>query len=168
MEHREIRQNFWDVRFAQLAKLISLWSKDPSTKCGSVIVRPDRTVASVGFNGFPMGVNDSEELYADRAVKLSIIKHAEENALMFANESVKGYTLYVYPLPPCSKCAGSIIQRGITRVVAIVPPKQLERIMATQSDFNFEASKSMFATVGIDFTMLVEEVDICCDKPKGD
>ena len=55
------KQKFWDMRFAQLAKLVSLWSKDPSTKVGSVIVRPDKTIASVGFNGFPKGVPDEPE-----------------------------------------------------------------------------------------------------------
>ena len=36
----------WDLRFIELAKLVSTWSKDPSTKVGSVIVRPNKTVAS--------------------------------------------------------------------------------------------------------------------------
>ena len=31
----------WHGRFLDLAALISTWSKDPSTKVGAVIVRPD-------------------------------------------------------------------------------------------------------------------------------
>lgn len=35
----------WDQRFLELAKVVSTWSKDPSTKTGAVIVRPDKTEA---------------------------------------------------------------------------------------------------------------------------
>ena len=42
----------WDVRFIELAKHISLWSKDPSTKVGCVVVGEDREIRSTGFNGF--------------------------------------------------------------------------------------------------------------------
>lgn len=108
----------WDRRFLQLAQFVSRWSKDPSTQVGAVIVRPDRTIASVGFNGFPKGVSDDPALYADREVKLERIVHAEINALIHANEPVKGYTLYTWPLPPCMRCTTQILQAGIERVVA--------------------------------------------------
>lgn len=110
----------WDHRFLDMAALVSSWSKDPSTKCGAVIVRPDKTVASVGFNGFPQGCDDSPHLYADRDLKLSRVVHAEQNALLHAGESVKGYTLYSWPPgfgPSCDRCTAHIIQAGITRVV---------------------------------------------------
>ncbi len=43
----------WDGRFLNLAKHISEWSKDPSTKVGCVVVGIDREIRSTGFNGFP-------------------------------------------------------------------------------------------------------------------
>jgi len=46
----------WHDRFFAMADLVGSWSKDPSTKVGAVIIRPDRTIASVGYNGFPRGV----------------------------------------------------------------------------------------------------------------
>lgn len=110
----------WDLRFLEMAELVSSWSKDPSTRCGAVIVRPDKTVASVGFNGFPKGCDDSPHLYEDRDLKLSRVVHAEQNALLHAGESVKGYTLYSWPPgfgPSCDRCTAHIIQAGITRVV---------------------------------------------------
>lgn len=110
----------WDARFLEMAELVASWSKDPSTKCGAVIVRPDKTVASVGFNGFPKGCNDSPELYKDRDLKLSRVVHAEQNALLHAGESVKGYTMYTWPPgfgPSCDRCTAHIIQAGITRVI---------------------------------------------------
>ena len=110
----------WDDRFLKLAQHIAQWSKDPSTKVGAVIVRPNRTIASVGYNGFPRGVNDDERLN-DRPYKYAMTVHAEANAILSANERLDGCTLYVTPLSPCSSCASIIIQSGIRRVVAYMP-----------------------------------------------
>lgn len=112
-------QNYdkWDLRFLDLAKFISGWSKDPSTQVGAVIVDPDKRIVSLGYNGFPININDNERLQ-DRETKYKIIIHAECNALMFANKSVEGCTLYTYPFIPCPKCAGMLIQSGIKRIVS--------------------------------------------------
>ena len=42
----------WDRRFLDRAKLISTWSKDPSTQTGAVITK-NRIVISEGYNGLP-------------------------------------------------------------------------------------------------------------------
>jgi dCMP deaminase len=47
-------QDWWDRYFLDIAEEVSKASKDPSTKVGAVIVRPDRTVASLGYNGLPI------------------------------------------------------------------------------------------------------------------
>ena len=112
----------WQSRFLDLAKHIAGWSKDPSTKVGCVIVRPDRTIASIGYNGAPRGVIDDN--LDDRDYKLAVTVHAEMNAILSAHERLDGCTLYVWPMPPCSHCAGAVIQSGVTRVVA---PKPGER-----------------------------------------
>ena len=74
----------WDKRFLELAKHISLWSKDPSTKVGCVVVGEDREIRSTGFNGFPRGIEDDHGRLSDRAQKYPLICHAEENAIMHA------------------------------------------------------------------------------------
>lgn len=104
----------WDDRFLALAKEVASWSKDPSTKVGAVIVRPDKTIASVGYNGFPRGTDDT---YESREDKLLRTVHAELNAILSSREPLHGYTIYVTPLCPCSNCAAAIIQSGITKVV---------------------------------------------------
>lgn len=109
----------WDARFLALANHIGMWSKDPSKKVGAVIARPDKTIASIGFNGFPRRVVDDASRYDDRTSKLSMVVHAELNAIIHAHEPLHGYTIYVSPLHPCSACAGAIIQAGIARVVAV-------------------------------------------------
>lgn len=107
----------WHQRFLELAAHVAQWSKDPSTKVGAVIVRPDRTIASVGYNGFPRGVEDT---YTTREDKLMRTVHAEANAILSAREPLHGYTLYVTPLHPCANCAALIIQSGIKYVHYIV------------------------------------------------
>ena len=136
----------WDDRMLAMAKLVWSWSKDPSTQVGAVITRPDRTIASVGYNGFPRGTDDSPEKYADRPTKLLRVVHAEMNAMLAAREPLKGYTLYVTPLHPCANCAGSIIQAGITRVVAHMPIKRREEWAS-----NFEAASLLFNEAGVKF-----------------
>lgn len=108
----------WDKRFLRLARTISSWSKDESTQVGAVIVRPDKTIASVGFNGFPKTMPDKEELYKNRDEKYSRIIHAEMNAALFSHdESLNGYTLYTYPMMSCERCFVHMVQLGITRFV---------------------------------------------------
>jgi dCMP deaminase len=106
----------WVARFIKLAEEVSTWSKDPSSQVGAVIVRPDRTIASVGFNGFPRGVEDYHERIVNRDIKLLYTIHAEMNAILSAKEPLKGYSLFVWPFQPCAHCAASIIQSGIREV----------------------------------------------------
>ena len=108
----------WDLRFLRLAQEVASWSKDPSTKVGCVIVDPDRRVVSLGFNGFPVGIEDSESRLANRPYKLVVTLHAEENALFFAGRRMKGCTAYVTH-HPCGHCTAKLIQAGILRIVYI-------------------------------------------------
>ena len=132
----------WKRRFIELAKHISTWSKDPSTQVGAVIVRPDKTIASVGFNGFPRGVDDRPEKLADRPLKYQMIVHAEINAILSSRESLAGCSIFVYPFHPCSQCAAAIIQSGITRVYT------LEGAPEWWSS-NFTVAHGMFQEAGI-------------------
>lgn len=107
-----------------MAMLVASWSKDPSTKVGAVIVRPNNTVASVGYNGFPRGVSDSPERLADREEKLALTIHAELNAILNAGESLEGYRIYITH-PPCVSCAIHIKQAGIEEVIYKKPTPEL-------------------------------------------
>lgn len=132
----------WDERFIELAKLVGSWSKDPSTQVGAVIVDTNNRIVSIGFNGFPKGVQDTEERLLDKDKKYAIVVHAEANALMFANSSVEGCTLYTYPFQPCSRCAGLIIQSGIKRIVSISNNNK-------NWEENFKLSRQLFKESGI-------------------
>ena len=135
----------WDKRFIELARHISQWSKDPSTKVGCVVVGEDRQIMSTGFNGFPRGIEDDERL-SDRSKKYPLICHAEENAIMQAARvgvSLKGCTVFV-TWSPCSRCTRSMIQAGITKIVF---PDDQDIPERWQEDF--EIAKAMMAEAGV-------------------
>jgi dCMP deaminase len=111
-------QAWWDNYFLDLAEAVAYASKDPSTKVGAVIVRPDRTVASLGYNGFPRGIVDTDERLNNRDIKYDLVVHGEINAILTAREPLHGYCLYTWPFLTCKKCALQVIQAGIVRVVA--------------------------------------------------
>ena len=125
----------WDRYFLRLALEAARMSKDPNTQVGAVIVGPDREIRSTGFNGFPRGIEDSEERLNDRDLKLRIIVHAEMNAVLAAARvgiPVKGCVLYlaatdagglVWGGPPCVRCTVEAIQAGIVGVVS-APQKE--------------------------------------------
>ncbi len=111
----------WDVRFCELARYISNWSKDPNAKVGAVVFSKKGGNISIGYNGFPMGVEDSAERLTDKETKLELVVHAEVNALIAAGSRSEGSTVYVWGKPICARCAGPIIQAGVKRVVALAP-----------------------------------------------
>jgi len=116
----DIRQLKWDDRFMVMAHHISTWSKDPSSKIGAVAVNDERRILATGYNGFPKGIEDSQERLNDREQKYPLIVHAETNALMnalYAGVSLKNATMYVHGLPVCPDCTKLIIQAGIRRIV---------------------------------------------------
>lgn len=109
------RQDRWDRRYVGLAQHVAGWSKDPSTKVGAVLVRPNNSVASTGFNGFPPGHDDSPELYADRGYKYQHVVHSEVNALNFLGSPAEGFTLYT-SFPCCPNCMEAAGKAGVKRV----------------------------------------------------
>ena len=108
----------WDLRFLKIAHEVQSWSKDPSTKCGCVLVK-DRRVIATGYNGFPANISDSLDRYQNREFKLAAVVHAEKNALFNAaknGSTTEGCTAYV-TWPPCSQCASALIQAGVSKVI---------------------------------------------------
>lgn len=143
----------WDKRFIKLAREISTWSKDPSSKIAAVIVNDERRILSTGYNGFPRGIEDTEERLNDREQKYPRIVHAEMNALLSAlynGVSVKDATIYVWGLPICAECTKSVIQSGIKRVVIVLPDFAPEK-WKTQWR---EMSKPMYDEAGVSVTYM--------------
>lgn len=114
----------WDKRFMALADHVAQWSKDTNTKTGAVIVGPENTEISFGYNGFPRGANDDgyPKRY-EKPDKYHWTEHAERNAIYKAARNgislinTKMYCTYF----PCADCARGIIQAGIEKLYTNKP-----------------------------------------------
>jgi len=139
----------WDVRFLELAKLVSSWSKDPSTQVGAVIVDANKKVLGLGYNGFAAGVIDSEERLTNRDVKYPLMIHAEINAITSARCDLTGATLYTHGLFTCARCAAVVVNSGITRVVC-------HRTVAENPRWNaeFELASLQYAEAGVQVDLI--------------
>ena len=145
----------WDTRFLGLAAHISAWSKDPSSQVGAVITDGNRIV-SLGYNGFAAGVEDKAERLDDRACKLNLTIHAEENAMIFAKRDLTGCTVYVTH-PPCPRCASKLIQEEVDRIVYIAPS---EDFLSRWAD-DLELSTEMYREAGVEVTSYkLDEINI--------
>jgi dCMP deaminase len=136
----------WDLRFLELARLVSTWSKDPSTQVGAVITR-GKFVVSLGFNGHPKGVEDTPERLEIRENKYRTIIHAEINAILTAKQDLEGCTIYLWPFMPCSQCGAAIVQAGIKRVVA--PQADNERWAES-----FKFTTEIFSEAGVELVVI--------------
>jgi dCMP deaminase len=119
----ENRQEKWDTRFMEMARLVAHNSKDRSKQVGCVVVDSHNAVVSTGYNGFPRGVDDNREERHERPTKYLYTVHAEANAVADAARrgcSLLGTTAYV-PWFPCAGCAGLLIQAGVKTLVCYKP-----------------------------------------------
>ena len=138
----------WDEYFMGLAILSSLRSKDPNTKVGACIVDDEHKVVSIGYNGMPTGIDETQISWNKGEgldSKYLYVCHAEFNAILNTRNgsALKGCTLYV-TLFPCNECAKAIIQVGIKELVYL-DNKYEDQI-------NTMASKKMLELAGIKLT----------------
>lgn len=138
--------NSWDKYFLELAEQVKSRSKDPSTQTGAIIVRPDNTIVSTGYNGFPKRIADLPSLLNNREEKYKRIVHCEMNAILQSKESLEGCTLYTVPFISCSNCAKHVITVGIKRCVAPKIPPHLEERWGG----DLELTRSLFKEAGIE------------------
>jgi dCMP deaminase len=111
----------WDELFILQAEVISQKSKDPSTKVGCVIVGSDNAVLSMGFNGFPRGIDETIKERWKRPEKYQWVEHAERNAIYNAARhgiNLNGARAYLNWEPkPCADCTRALIQSGIKEII---------------------------------------------------
>ena len=110
----------WDSYFMGIAKLVRERSEDPCCKVGACIVK-DNKIISTGYNGMPSrsehGIYPWTKGNTDPTKnKYFYVVHAELNAILNSEKSLKGATLYVTKFP-CNECAKAIIQSGISKVI---------------------------------------------------
>ena len=104
----------WDEYGLQLAKAASYRSEDPYLKVGACVLRGDRSIISVGYNGTAPGVSIP---WDDRDVRRGFVIHAEVNALRYCtpDQTKNGYMYVTHH--PCSECIKVIASYGINFVM---------------------------------------------------
>ncbi len=112
----------WDEYFMGVAALSALRSKDPATQVGACIVNAKKRIVGIGYNGFPIGLDDDKYPWEKDGdflnTKYPYVVHAEPNAILNSTVDLDGATLYV-TLFPCHECAKLIIQSGIREIVYV-------------------------------------------------
>jgi dCMP deaminase len=134
----------WDEYFMGVALLSAMRSKDPKTQVGACIINQEKRIIGIGYNGFPIGVEDDDFPWDNGKTwlnsKYPYVVHAEPNAILNATVSLKNATLYV-TLFPCNECAKLIIQSGIKELVFLEDKYHNED--------SFIASRKMFDAAGV-------------------
>lgn len=128
----------WDLYFLGIAQAVAARGDCSRTQVGAVLVRPDHSIASTGYNGFPpgdtgclaggcpRGLLTHEELgrFEEGGIAANFDSgpgrcdglHAEQNCFAFAREDTAGFTLYVTRCP-CAGCSRAARAQRLSRVV---------------------------------------------------
>lgn len=122
------KQEKWDKRFMDIAKLVGTWCTCHRHAVGAVIVKDKRIIAT-GYNGAPAGVDnclergeclrDKLKIASGTRAEMCYAVHAEQNAIVQASKlgiPVDDATMYVTH-QPCTTCTKLIINSGIKRIV---------------------------------------------------
>ena len=104
----------WQEYGIELAKTAASRSEDPFVQVGCCIFRPDNSVASLGYNGAPPGINID---WSDRDERRKRVIHAETTALKHIkpNEADRMFVT----LMPCGDCIKNAASYGIKQVFYI-------------------------------------------------
>lgn len=154
----------WDSYFLDMTDHIGTRATCDRGKCGCVIVKDQRVLAT-GYVGSPPGLPHCDEaghlmkkvIDEDGSARDHCMRtvHAEQNAICQAARygiSIEGGTLYS-KMEPCRVCAMLIISVGIRRVVC------RRRYQAAQE------TREMFLRAGIELDVLEDEVQTYPDSP---
>lgn len=104
----------WQEYFIGLAQAVSARSHDTQTQHGCIITDAHNRILSVGYNGFPKGLDDTL-LPNTRPDKYPWMIHAERNALSNCTIRPENGIAYVTG-QCCNDCIMALWQEGITKV----------------------------------------------------
>lgn len=102
----------WEEYALKIAEVAALRSEDPRTKVGCCLLRHDNTVASLGYNGAPAGV---EIEWDNREEKHKRVIHAEINALRMVKPGECHIAAVTHSC--CNDCLKSLAAYGIKKIV---------------------------------------------------
>jgi dCMP deaminase len=98
----------------ELAKAAALRSEDPYHRVGCALMRADGTVAAMGYNGAPPGV---ELDWTDRDGRRRFVVHAEANALRYVQPGE--VALLATTMMSCLNCVLTAASYRIPRIIYV-------------------------------------------------
>ncbi|OGI76544.1 cell division protein DedD [Candidatus Nomurabacteria bacterium RIFCSPHIGHO2_02_FULL_33_12] len=148
----------WDEYFLALADMVGSRGTCDRGRSGCVITK-DKRILTTGYVGAPIGLPHCDEvghemhkvMQEDGTESNHCVRtaHAEQNAINNSARdgvAIKGSTLYC-KMTPCFRCAQSIVNSGIIRVVAM-------------KDYHAgKKSKEILKQAGVEFTIIDESVE---------
>lgn len=126
----------WEKYAIELADVAKLKSKDPWLQVGAVLLRHDNTIAGIGFNGFPTGMDED---WTDREKRRSYVIHAEQNAMRYAKPNE--CRLIATTTLPCNNCLKIIASYGIKKVIYRYAYERDDSTIMLAKDFGIELIK---------------------------
>ncbi|CAN8008198.1 unnamed protein product [Ixodes pacificus] len=162
-ERRTKRDDYlpWQDYFMSSAYLAAMRSKDPNTQVGCVIVNRENRIS--GRRNMCEIRLVSKALRATSDARLSLMCHAEMNALFNRNcFDVRGCTLYTTHFP-CNECAKMVVQSGIGQVVYLQDkhpkdaPYVASRLLLTKAKIPFRQHVPEVKKIVIDFENLAAD-----------
>lgn len=147
------RELNWLKACSELAKIFSTCSK---RQYFSVVLMTNGRVAGVGYNGSPPGIGHCNDGACPRLHEQSpngsnydncIAQHAEANALLWSDPSLRTGGTVIVNGPPCYGCAKQIASAGIKRVV----------YLADESYSNFASVKNLLEMAGVELVEVLHE-----------
>tara|TARA_R100001163_G_scaffold59465_1_gene48234 strand:- start:2479 stop:2895 length:417 start_codon:yes stop_codon:yes gene_type:complete len=110
---KEIKKKIHIFKYAiELAKIAALRSEDPYVKVGCCVLRKDKSVAGLGYNGAPSGI---EIDWSDRDKRRKRVLHAEVNALRYVKPNE--CDIIACTLLPCKSCIQMIAAYNIKKII---------------------------------------------------
>jgi dCMP deaminase len=141
------------IKYFKLAKYNAyLFSKDPDTKVGSIILSEDFSrILSTGINGFPRKMNDDDVERWEKPMKYIYCSHAESNSI--SNCARTGTStdnsIMITTKFPCTNCTKLIIQAGIKKIYS-APPEYSSPMWGDDA----RISEKMLNEVGINIILI--------------
>ena len=126
----------WDQYAIELARVAATRSEDPYMKVGACVLRRDHSVASLGYNGAPPGL---EIDWSNRDERRRRVIHAEVNALRYTNPN-ECYLL-ACTLLPCNDCLKMAAAHGIKKIIYDEEYDKDPSSLSLAHEFNMELIK---------------------------
>lgn len=123
----------WEQYALALAKTASARSQDPYVKVGACAVRFDKSIAALGYNGAPKGI---EINWANRDERRKRVVHAEINCLCYCKPNEIEFIATT--LLPCRSCMQTIAAYSIKKVIFNEIYQQDDFAIQLAKEYNIE------------------------------